>query len=55
MMCQSQQYGMGSLLDISGEYQQQFQHMVFFMVLPINGNKPLNIEYINGLFTIPWE
>jgi hypothetical protein len=36
-MCQSLQHGMGSLLNISGEYQQQFLHMVFFMVLPING------------------
>jgi len=37
MMCQSLQHGMGSLLNISGEYQQQFLHMVFFMVLTING------------------
>ena len=55
MMCQSQQYGMGSLLDISGEYQQQFLHMVIFMVLPINGNKPLNLEDKKGLFKIEWE
>lgn len=33
MKYRSLKHGMGSLLDISGEYWQQFLNMVFFMVL----------------------
>ena len=55
-MRRSLQHGVGWLLEIFGEDQQQFLNMVLFMVLPPEPvNKPLILNDINGSFTIEWE
>jgi hypothetical protein len=44
---------MGSPLDISGEYQQQFPHMVFFMV-SIAGIKAENTDTMKSQLSLAW-